>query len=242
MSGGLRAIVRRAPGARPSARVVRRALGGERLTPRMPNLLGDRDVEWAFVAAHLPDAPGRVLDFGPGGSALSLVAAEAGFAVTAVDLEAVQPPYVHPAIEYLRGDILQLDLAGGFDVVINCSTVEHVGLPGRYGVTEENVVGDLEAMARLQALMKPAGRMLLTVPVGRDAVFAPLCRVYGDERLPRLLEGFRIDVERYWVKDTSNRWIPAARDTALAFEPWAGSPDPLQSIYALGCFVIRKSR
>ena len=43
-----------------------------------PNLAGDRDVEWSWVAANLSD-PGagrdRALDFGPGRSSLGLVAA-----------------------------------------------------------------------------------------------------------------------------------------------------------------------
>jgi len=122
----------------------------------------------------------------------------------------------------------------------NCSTVEHVGLVGRYGVTENRPDGDLEAMARLRELMKPGGIMLLTIPVGRDAVFAPLCRVYGRERLPLLLEGYIVEKEAFWVKDRENRWVQADRETALDFEASAGSWDPLQNVYALGCFVLRK--
>jgi hypothetical protein len=240
VTDGLRAIARRAPGARPSARAVRRLLGRSEPPTRIPNLIGDRDVEWAFVAAHLPRGPGAALDFGPGGSALSLLAAEAGFAVTSVDLEPVRPPYVHPAIQYLQGDLLELELEQEFDVVINCSTVEHVGLRGRYGVVKENASGDLEAMARLRSLLKPNAPMLLTVPVGRDAVFEPQCRVYGDERLSRLLGGYRIEVQRYWLKDAANRWVASGRDEALSVEAWAALPDPRQTIYALGCFVLRR--
>jgi len=55
-------------------------------------------------------------------------------------------------------DILKVDLpAKHFDLVINWSTVEHVGLAGRYGVTKSRPDGDLEAMARLRDLMKPGG-------------------------------------------------------------------------------------
>jgi SAM-dependent methyltransferase len=236
-----RAFARRVPGARAAMRALRHLAGHDIHAPRIPNLLGDRDIEWAFVAAHVPKGPGRALDFGPGGSSLSLVAAEAGFEVTSVDLEAVYSPYVHSAIRRLQGDVLELPLQGDLDLVINCSTVEHVGLSGRYGVTKGHPSGDLDAMERLRALLKPGAPMLLTIPVGVDSVFAPLCRVYGDERLPRLLRGYEIVVERYWVKDAENRWIAATRDAALAFEASAGSFDPLQSIYALGCFVLRRS-
>jgi SAM-dependent methyltransferase len=207
-----------------------------------PNLLGERHVEWSWVAARMPEGPGEALDFGPGGSRLALAAAQRGFNVTAVDLEPVRWHYCHPKLRFVRGDILGLPLPENhFDLVMNCSTVEHVGLAGRYGVTEENPEGDLEAMARLRVLMKPGGVMLLTVPLGRDAVFPPMCRVYGGKRLPRLLDGYDVEEEAFWVKDTENRWAQRDRDTALDFEARAGSPDPLRNVYALGCFALRKT-
>jgi len=125
-----------------------------------------------------------------------------------------------------------------FDLIINCSTVEHVGLVGRYGVTESRPNGDLEAMARLRELMKPGGVMLLTIPVGQDAVFEPLCRVYGAQRLPQLLNGYTVEKEVFWVKDDQNRWVLCDKETALDFKALACSWDPMENVYALGCFVL----
>jgi SAM-dependent methyltransferase len=212
-----------------------------RFHTRIPNLLGDRHVEWAWIAAQMPPGPGEALDFGPGKSYLSLIAAQRGFNVAAVDLEPNQRLYVHPHLNFVQGDMCKLALpAEHFDMVINCSTVEHVGLAGRYGVQENRPDGDLEAMARLYELMKPGGVMLLTIPVGQDEIFAPYCRVYGAQRLPRLLESYTVEKEIYWVKDNRNRWVPSDRKTALNFKAAAGSGDPLQSVYALGCFVLEK--
>jgi len=219
----------------------RRVQSGTGRAPLPMNLLGDRDIEWSFVAAHMPSGPGEALDFGPGGSFLALIAAKRGFNVTAIDLEGVCWPYVHPRLQFIQGDILKLPLAENhYDLVINCSTVEHVGLVGRYGVTESRPDGDLEAMERLKRAMKPGGTMLLTVPVGQDAVFLPLCRVYGRDRLPRLLAGYIVEKETYWVKNGENRWVQADKDTALSFKASAASWDPLRNVYALGCFVLRK--
>jgi 2-polyprenyl-3-methyl-5-hydroxy-6-metoxy-1,4-benzoquinol methylase len=204
------------------------------------NLLGDRDIEWSWIASQMPSGPGEALDFGPGSSHLGLIAAQRGFNVTAVDLEPVQWPYVHPQLRFVQGDILKLSLPKEhFDLVINCSTIEHVGLAGRYGVTEDRPDGDLEAMARLRELMKPGGVMLLTIPVGQDAVFAPLCRVYGAQRLPRLLEGYIVEKEVFWVKGSENRWTLCNKETALNFEASAGSWNALQNVYALGGFILR---
>ncbi len=203
------------------------------------NLAGDRDIEWSWVSSQMPSGPGEALDFGPGGSFLGLTAAQRGFKVTAVDLEPVQWYYVHPTLQFIHGDILELSLPiNHFDLIINCSTVEHVGLAGRYSVTENIPDGDLEAMARLRKLMKPGGVMLLTIPVGQDAVFAPYCRVYGVRRLPRLLEDYEIEEEAFWVKDNQNQWVLAEKETALKFKASAGSWNPFKNVYALGCFVL----
>ena len=209
---------------------------------KTPNLAGDRDIEWSWISSQMPSGPGKALDFGPGNSCLGLVAAQRGFRVTAVDLEPGRWHYFHPELEFVQGDILNLPLpADYFDLVINCSTVEHVGLVGRYGVTENSPDGDLQAMTRLSTSMRPGGIMLLTIPIGEDAIFAPLCRVYGAKRLPRLLDGFNVQKEAFWVKDNSNRWLLAEKETALNFKASAGSWNPLSNIYALGCFVLEKS-
>lgn len=224
-------------------RGYRRLRGSKAKTKKtVINLSGDRDIEWSFMAAQMPAGSGEALDFGNGGSFLGLIAARRGFTVTAVDLGAVKWPYQHARLRFMQGDLLTLPLqADQFDLILNCSTIEHVGLVGRYGVTEERNDGDLEAMRRLRALMKAEGVMLMTIPVGQDAVFAPLCRVYGAQRLPRLLEGYTVLQEEFWIKsDEQNQWSLTTKTEALNFKASAGSWDYLQNITALGCFVLKK--
>jgi SAM-dependent methyltransferase len=204
------------------------------------NILGDRAIEWNFVIEYLPAGPGLCLDFGSGGSQIATHAVERGMDVIAVDLDATDW-HDQPGVTFVHADLFALDwLPGGFDVIINCSTIEHVGIPGRYGVTEFQPIADLNAMAVLRRLLKPGGVMLLTIPLGHDALFAPLCRVYGASRLPRLLAGFEVDVERYYVKDAGNRWAACPRETALDEAASVESWDPAGNLYALGCFVLRK--
>jgi SAM-dependent methyltransferase len=207
---------------------------------RIPNLAGDRDVEWSWVAAHMPDGPGEAIDFGAGTGFLSFVAAQKHFNVTAVDLGAVNWLFSPSGLNFVQGDIMTVPLPDKhFDLIINCSTVEHAGLAGRYSVTQDNPDGDLEAMARLRKLMKTGGTMLLTIPVGRDAVFRPLSRIYGVQRLPKLIDGYLLKKEEYWVKDGRNQWVASDKKTALDFKAMAGSWNPLKNVYALGCFVLK---
>jgi SAM-dependent methyltransferase len=199
-----------------------------------PDLTGDRDVEWSWVVANIQDGPGEVLDFGPGASPLGLAAAMRGYTVTAIDMGPVKRYYVHEKIQFIQGDLLKEALPEG-----HYDLVEHVGLTGRYGVTENQPDGDLEAMARLKTLLKPGGTMLLTIPAGRDAVYAPWHRVYGQERLPRLTAGYNIVREAYYIKDGQNLWREGARGEALDYRARAGAWNPRRNVYALACLVLR---
>lgn len=207
----------------------------------MRNILGDRAIEWAFIEEYLPQGAGRCLDFGPGGSTLATRALEHGMDVIAVDLDDTDWRD-QPGVTFIHSDLIGADLpTASFDVIINCSTIEHVGIPGRYGVIDARPDGDLEAMAILRDLLKPGGIMLLTIPLGHDRIFVPMARVYGTERLPQLLDGFMVDVEHYYIKDNRNRWIWCSREMALDEIASVESNDPADDLYALGCFVLRKA-
>jgi SAM-dependent methyltransferase len=218
-----------------SARLSR-ALGWRltRVSDRLdqgPSLAGDRTLEWAWTLARLHHEPGHVLDFGAGNGFLSLAASFRGHRVVAVDLEPCAFDFEGTSIDYRRGDLNELEFEEGtFDQILNCSTIEHVGVGGRYG-SPTHRDGDLLAMAKLARLLNRHGDMVLTLPVGLDAVYAPHHRVYGEGRLPRLLEAYAIREERFWAKVDGRAWTPVARDIALGVQGSA-------SYYALGLFVV----
>lgn len=204
------------------------------------DLSGDRNIEWSYIASRLPTDAGYVLDFGCGWGDLSMHAIQRGCRVVALDLENNPFPWTHPNLERVCGDLFEVDLTEGrFDYILNCSTVEHVGLSGRYGIAVEESDGDLAAMQKLRKLLKRSGKMLMTIPVGQDAVIAPWHRVYGKGRMPKLLEGYAIEEECYWVKQPDNRWYPSERELALAFPPTGHPTRGALCSYALGCFALR---
>jgi SAM-dependent methyltransferase len=199
------------------------------------DLQGDRLVEWSFCLARLADGPGTTLDFGADVAFLSLAAAQRGHSVVALDLLPSALDYKDSRVEFMQADILERPLADRtFDQILNCSSIEHVGLAGRYG-SADAADGDLDAMAILRDLLAPGARMILTIPVGRDLVCAPKHRIYGTNRLPRLLGGFRVEEEQFWVKDKdAGVWRDTDRETALET---AGSA----TFYSLGLFVLART-
>jgi SAM-dependent methyltransferase len=206
------------------------------------NIDGERHVEWSFLSKEMPDGPGEALEFGCENAYMSLVAGQKGFHVIASDLQQQYFSWQHPNVEFLPGDFLKLDLpANHFDLLINCSSVEHVGVAGRYGIKAEQSNGDIEVMEKFARVLKPGGRLLMTAPCGQDAVMAPWCRVYGPQRLPRLLASFAVEKEAYWKKDSQNRWTAVSRNEALAYPPKHDPTNPHGCSYALGGFVLCKS-
>jgi len=205
------------------------------------DLSGSRDIEWSYIASRLPMGCGRVFDFGCGFGNMSIHAVQKGYKAMALDLEPGPFPWTHPNVEIVRGDLLRLNLPDlAFDFILNCSTVEHVGLSGRYGVVVDETDGDLAAMLRLRKMLKPEGRMLITIPCGQDAAIVPWHRVYGEKRLPKLLSGYLVEDRAYWVKHSDNVWYPADRETAFSFVPTSHPTNGQLCCYALACFVLRK--
>jgi SAM-dependent methyltransferase len=214
---------------RQAARYVARLLRFRNLEQIPHPLAGDRAIEWSWVVAHLPSKPSQVLDLGCVDSALSCIAARLGHSVTAVDLRDVE--YDMKGVAFFRGDFNALDVGGNrFDVILNCSAIEHFGLAGRYS-SPSGPDDDLLAMRKLSGLLTDGGLMILTVPVGLDAVYSPWHRIYGHVRLPGLLAGYFVLKEEFWYKAPSGRWQQCEREFALNRAGSARS-------YALGMFLL----
>ena len=77
-----------------------------------------------------------------------------------------------------------------FDALVSISSFEHDGL-GRYG-DPINPDGDLKAMERAKNMLNENGVLFLAVPVGKDCLLWNACRIYGEIRLPLLLQGWDI--------------------------------------------------
>jgi hypothetical protein len=198
------------------------------------DLTGEKELSWGWVAANIPHGTGRALDIGGASSAVAPILVFMGYKVICVDLK-YMPLYELESFELLVGDFNEVKLEpSSFDVVVLSSTIEHIGLVGRYDGSDEPD-GDLRAMSKVNFLLKDDGLCVLTIPLGTDAVFAPWHRVYGCRRLPILLEGFDIVRSRFFAKRPWDKWYQVTEEEALAY------PATVER-YAFGLYVLRRAR
>ena len=75
-----------------------------------------------------------------------------------------------------------------YDVSFSISSFEHDGL-GRYG-DPLDPEGDLKVMENAKNIIHKDGLMFLSIPAGYDKVVFNLHRVYGEKRMPMLLNNW----------------------------------------------------
>jgi len=205
-------------------------------------LKDDRVIEYNYVYDNLPPGAGSLLDLGtPANFPTSQFALKQGYRVTAVDLRGHNRR--SESLEFRAGDFLEMKFAELFDWILNISSVEHFGLAGRYGIMVGDTNADLKTMVKLRTLMKPTTTMLLTIPVGQDEVIYSLHRVYGQERLPQLLESYEIVRREFWGKFGGiDKYRPIDEKAALSTKAQCRdirSQLAKDHYYALGCFMLR---
>jgi len=201
---------------------------------RQPRV-GEREIEYPWVYKRVSDLRDcRVLDVG----------AKRGLPITDLLLDqntvytidsSLPESFSRGRLTAVKGDIRQTSFDDGFfDAVVAVSTLEHVGVAGRYDVDAADEEGDSHAMREIDRILRPGGRALLTLPygVGRSL---PLNRLYGPEQVRKLISGFQlIESEYFRYAARYSLWLSVPEETARAndwdAEPW----------YALACLHLRK--
>lgn len=196
----------------------------------------DRYVEYPFIVRNLPRPPARILDVGSAGSYFPLLLAGFGYQVEGLDVReyAITNRLSFPDFKFSKGDIRKCVIADNvFDAVISTSTVEHIGLSGRYGA-DEDMDGDRKALAQMRRVVKPGGAVIITVPFGRAKIIRPDCRVYDFAWLTRIEAGFTLSKEAYYLQDDAGDWYECSRTEAESL-------DARNDLYAICCHKLIKA-
>lgn len=194
------------------------------------NLEGDRAIEFPWCIRNFnSNSKLRILDVGCVQSPLTGMAWRLGHEITSVDLREIE--YEMPGVEFIKKDVTTLDFSSNpFDLIIFCSTIEHIGLLGRYSSNDKED-GDIRAINMCKNWLKKDGKIILTIPVGKDAIIRPFHRIYGEKSLPNLINNFNIEEQEYWAKRGDNKWIKVSKNDALNIDATKGP-------YALGLFNL----
>jgi SAM-dependent methyltransferase len=162
--------------------------------------LSPRDAEVDFVYRHVVGQLGSILDVGACKSLLPLQLARQGHSVTVFDVQ--QYPERHPNLSVIQGDFLSNSLPNtSFDYVVMVSAIEHMGL-GTYGASV-CADGDFKAIAEAKRVLKPSGRIILTLPIAdKEHHIVRFQGWYDLSRVQRLLEGMYVLAEEYYLPCT----------------------------------------
>lgn len=205
------------------------------------NLAGDRAVEYGFCVENInkfATRGGRALDFGSGGvSVITDALVTNGMNTNALDREM----HTHTStVKFIHGDILSMDIGNRmYDLVVICSSVEHVGLSGRYGEGVDTPDGDYIAMRKIVNSVKPGGKIILTLPVGTGYIHKPMHRVYGPDRISVLLDNEQSVIHSEFYQKHGGSWRAVDRDKAFSRPSISVSETDWQGcLYNLGCYVL----
>lgn len=198
--------------------------------------INERVIEYPWVYKNIPDLENcRVLDVGAKeGLPVTDMLLEKDNIVYALDINA-SGSYQKGNLIIEKGDIISTSFEENFfDAVIAVSTLEHIGVAGRYGISGEDELGDLKAMREIFRILKPGGKVLVTVPYGMGRSL-PLNRLYNAERINGIFNDFEIIKSTYFrFKKIYKMWFevpePIAAQNNWNCEPW----------YALACFYAIK--
>jgi len=179
-----------------------------------------RMIEYSFVIGKLASLEkGRVLDVGCVARLNFLPAALASIGWEVYGIDTRQFKFRFPNFHFVLGDITRTDFPDNFfDAVYAVSTLEHIGLGGRYGIGKDDPEGDAKALREIKRILRGGGRLLATLPCGKEKRQATLNRVYTRDSLKELFSNWEIKEKVFYTQDNEGFWIPVVEEEVWGME------------------------
>lgn len=171
-------------------------------------VISERIVEYPLMFSRLQylgeKEKRKILDVGCYYSNFPIQLATMGFKTWAIDPE----PYLltHPNFVFVNGDVTDTEFKSNtFDVVTSVSTIEHIGI-GHYKDQVEKD-GDKKAISEIRRIMKPKGKLLISIPVNKTFRIGKTQRFYDTKSINELLSPeFKLQ-EVVYFRELKDKWV-----------------------------------
>ena len=193
----------------------------QRLKAKKPPC-SDRDMEYPWMLENIGIKEGRLLDVGS--TACGLLYAHLPKTIEIHGINLNEQKNSNPDIKLKTSDIRKTDYPDNYFDAITCiSTLEHIGVSGRYN-SDDDPEGDRKAVEEMRRILKPEGILLITVPYGARDVL-PINKLYNKERIDKLMINLNIASKKYLKYFPGHRiWLAVKEEEAakadMLNDPW----------------------
>lgn len=154
----------------------------------------DRSIEYPWMVENINIHEGKLLDVGSTACEMLFGLLPSSIEIHGINLN--NKIVKNKNIKFFTADIRKTGFQDDYFDCITCiSTLEHIGVSGRYG-SDEDSEGDIKAVAEMNRILKPGGEILITVPYGIKDVL-PINKLYNKNRLDELFKNFKINSQTY---------------------------------------------